>query len=134
MTSHSAAALRQGPAGSTRPVPPAAERGATVIPDKVVARIAARAAQEALATLPAAPAAPAALTSPHASATTGGGAARLRLALDLPYPLDLAGAARHVQHHVRERVARLTGMHVTEVTLAIEHLAAADGPEHRRVR
>ncbi|MFC9817169.1 Asp23/Gls24 family envelope stress response protein [Streptomyces virginiae] len=134
MTSHPAAALRQGPAASARPVLLAAERGATVIPDKVVARIAARAAQESLASLPATPAAPVALTSPHASATTGGGAARLRLTLDLPYPLDLAGAARHVQHYVSERVTRLTGMHVTEVTLAIEHLAAADGPEHRRVQ
>ncbi|MFJ6784421.1 hypothetical protein [Streptomyces yangpuensis] len=105
-----------------------------MIPDKVVARIAARAAQEALATLPATPAAPSALTSPHASATTGGGAVRLRLTLDLPYPLDLAGAARHLQHHVSDRVTRLTGMHVTEVTLAIEHLAAADGQERHRVQ
>ncbi|MFC9818023.1 hypothetical protein ACFVJM_38910 [Streptomyces virginiae] len=102
-----------------------------MIPDKVVARIAARAAQEALAVLTDTPAA---LSAPRASVTAGGGTARLRLTLDLPYPLDLASASRHMQHHVSERVTRLTGMHVTEVTLAIEHLAAADGPEHRRVR
>ncbi|MFE5491784.1 Asp23/Gls24 family envelope stress response protein [Streptomyces virginiae] len=130
MTSQSAA----DPAGSSRPALPAAERGATVIPDKVVARIAARAAQEALAVLTDTCAASAALSAPRASVTAGGGAARLRLTLDVPYPLDLAGASRHVQHHVRERVTRLTGMHVTEVTLAIEHLAGADGGEHRRVR
>ncbi|MGW6785145.1 MULTISPECIES: Asp23/Gls24 family envelope stress response protein [unclassified Streptomyces] len=130
MTSHSAA----GPAGSTSPVLPAAERGATVIPDKVVARIAARAAQEALAALTDTPVASAARPAPRASVSAGGGAARLRLTLDFPYPLDLASASRHVQHHVSERVARLTGMHITEVTLVIEHLAGADGLEPRRVR
>ncbi|WP_240804236.1 hypothetical protein [Streptomyces sp. A0592] len=64
----------------------------------------------------------------------GSGTARLGLTLDLPYPTDLAGASRHVQQYVGERVAHLTGMRVTEVTLAIEHLAPAAGPEHRRVQ
>lgn len=124
--------------GATDPaqpaVLPAAERGATVIPEKVVARIAARAAKEALAAHAGTSAGHAKLAAPHASATIGSGSARLRLTLDLPYPTDLAAASQQMQHYISERVAHLTGMHVTEVTLAIEHLVAADGREHRRVQ
>ncbi|MFJ8659709.1 hypothetical protein [Streptomyces sp. NPDC093795] len=54
--------------------------------------------------------------------------------MGLPYPTDLATASRQVQHYISERVARLTGMRVTEVTLAIEHLVSADGQERRRVQ
>lgn len=113
---------------------PAAERGATVIPDKVVARIAGRAAQEALAALMDTPAARAGPAAPRASVSVGGGAARLRLNLHFPYPMDLVAAARHVQHYVSERVAGLTGIRVTEVTVSIEHLSPADDLEHRRVQ
>ncbi|MEU3726054.1 Asp23/Gls24 family envelope stress response protein, partial [Streptomyces sp. NPDC031705] len=52
MTTPAAPAPPGEPAGTApadRPAVPAAERGATVIPDKVVARIAVRAAREALA-------------------------------------------------------------------------------------
>ncbi|MFD9302874.1 Asp23/Gls24 family envelope stress response protein [Streptomyces sp. NPDC060048] len=113
-------------------VPPA-ERGATAIPEKVVARIAARAAKEALAAHITS-AAQAKLAAPQASATIGSGSARLRLTVDLPYPADLATTSRQVQHYISERVAHLTGMRVTEVALAIEHLVSADGQEHRRVQ
>lgn len=115
------------------PLPPA-ERGATVIPEKVVARIAARAAKEALAESTDTSAAPAQLSAPQASATVARGSARLGLTLELPYPADLALASRGVQHYVSERVAHLTGMRVTEVTLAIERLVPGDGSERRRVQ
>lgn len=128
------AADSPGGAAATRPVLPAAERGATVIPEKVVARIAARAAREALATHTDTSAAHAELAAPHASVTVGSGTARLGLTMDLPYPIDLARASRHVQHYVGERVARLTGMRVTEVTLAIERLVPSNGLEDRRVQ
>jgi uncharacterized alkaline shock family protein YloU len=104
-----------------------------VIPEKVVARIAVRAAQEALAEHAATSPLHAELAAPHASATVGGGTARLGLTLDLPYPTNLADASRAVQNHVGERVAQLTGMRITEVTLAIEHLVLSEGLEHRRV-
>ncbi|OKK22884.1 hypothetical protein AMK16_00860 [Streptomyces sp. CB00455] len=120
------------PAGAA--VLPPAERGATVIPEKVVARIAARAAQEALVKHTATSGARAKPAAPRASATVGGGTARLGLTVDLPYPADLATVSRQVQHYVSERVAHLTGMRVTEVALAIEHLVPADGPGRRRVR
>ncbi|MEU9299646.1 Asp23/Gls24 family envelope stress response protein [Streptomyces sp. NPDC048269] len=132
MTSQPAPAVPGGAAGATRELLPAAERGATVIPDKVVARIAARAAREALHGQ--AGTADMKLAAPHASVAVAGGSARLGLTLDLPYPADLAGTAREVQHYVGERVAQLTGMKVTEVTLTIEHLVPSAGPEHRRVQ
>ncbi|MFF5447978.1 Asp23/Gls24 family envelope stress response protein [Streptomyces sp. NPDC012888] len=130
MTSPRAAAPPAAPAAV-----PAAERGATVIPEKVVARIARRAAQEALAHYAAtAPARSAPLARPRAEAAVTDGTARLGLTLELPYPADLARTCRAVQEHVSERVGELTGMRITEVTLVIEHLVLAGGPEHRRVR
>jgi uncharacterized alkaline shock family protein YloU len=134
VTTQPGAALPGAAAPTQAAVLPAAQRGATVIPEKVVARIAARAAKEALAAHTGAPAARAKLAAPHASATIGSGSARLRLTVDLPYPADLATASRQVQHHISERVAHLTGMRVTEVTLAIEHLVSADGQKDRRVQ
>ncbi|MFE5809382.1 Asp23/Gls24 family envelope stress response protein [Streptomyces sp. NPDC056491] len=134
MTPHPEAALQGGAAAPTRSALPAAERGATVIPDKVVARIAARAAKEALATHTDTSGAHAKLAGPRASVTVGSGTARLGLTLDLPYPADLADVSRRIQQYVSERVAHLTGMRVTEVTLAIEHLVPADGLERRRVQ
>lgn len=113
---------------------PAAERGATVIPDKVVARIAARAAREALAGQTGVPPARLGLAALRSSAAVSSGSARLGLSLDLPYPIDIAGASREVQHYVGERVAQLTGIRVTEVTLAIQHLVPSGGLEHRRVQ
>ncbi|MEW2135362.1 Asp23/Gls24 family envelope stress response protein [Streptomyces sp. NPDC005409] len=124
--------LPGGAADATPALPPAAERGATVIPDKVVARIAARAAREALHRQ--AGTTHTGLAAPRASAAVAGGSARLGLTLDLPYPADLAGAAGEVQQYVGERVAQLTGMNVTEVALTIEHLVTPDGSGHGRVQ
>jgi uncharacterized alkaline shock family protein YloU len=124
-----------GEAGAAaRALVPAAERGATVIPDKVVARIAARAAREVLAGQMGVPPARLALAAPRSSVVVSSGSARLGLSLDLPYPIDIAGASREVQHYVGERVAQLTGIRVTEVTLAIQHLVPSGSLEHRRVQ
>ncbi|MFD3699652.1 Asp23/Gls24 family envelope stress response protein [Streptomyces sp. NPDC058646] len=113
---------------------PAAERGATVIPDKVVARIAARAAREALAGQTGATPARLGLAAPRSTVAVSGGSARLGLSLDLPYPIDIAGASREVQHYVGERVAQLTGMRITEVTVTIQQLVPSGGLEHRRIQ
>lgn len=133
MTPQPAPAAAREVSGTSRPVLPMAERGATLIPDKVVARIAVRAAQEALATQTDTSAVHVKLAAPHASVTTGGGTARLGLTLEMPYPMDLATASRQVQQYVSDRVARLTGMRITEVTLAIERLVPAEGLVQRRV-
>jgi hypothetical protein len=121
-----------GPPGQDHGLPPPAERGATVIPDKVVARIAARAARTAQAQRAALP--PGATAAPGASAATHGGSARLGLSLDLPYPTDIPSVSRHIQRDVAERVAGLTGLHVDEVTVTIRRLVPAGDLDRRRVR
>lgn len=116
-----------------RPLIPAADRGATTVSDKVVARIAARAAHEALTTQNAAPPAQLGLAAPQSAVSVGNGAARLALSLDLPYPVDLAEASRELQHYVSDRVAHLTGLSVTEVALTIQHLIPSGRLDHKRV-
>jgi hypothetical protein len=127
------------PGGSSPPstpaadLPPPAERGATVIPDKVVSRIAAQAARTAQSRRAAVPpdrdrpAPPAATSAIHA------GAVRLHLSMDLPYPADIAEVCERIRHDVAALVTRLTGLEVTEVTLTVRRLLAA-GADRGRVR
>jgi uncharacterized alkaline shock family protein YloU len=119
--------------GSGRGLPPPAERGATVIPERVVARLAARAAREALARQLGAPPAHRGLAVPRASATTGKDSARLGVSLDLPYPIDITRASRQIRQDIAERVAQLTGLHVGEVTLTVLRLVPDGGLESGRV-
>ncbi|MER7982772.1 Asp23/Gls24 family envelope stress response protein [Streptomyces sp. NPDC095817] len=128
-----AATSADRPDQGSRPPIPAAERGATTIPDRVVARIAARAAREALTTQNTASPAHLGLAAPQSAVSVGKGAARLALYLDLPYPVDLVDASRELQHYVSERVAQLTGLRVTEVTLTIQHLIPSGRLDHQRV-
>ncbi|MFZ3469438.1 hypothetical protein ACODT3_29840 [Streptomyces sp. 4.24] len=100
-----------------RPAPPrvaAAERGATRIADRVVAKIAARAAREALAGTGAAP--------PHATVTVHHDIARVRVALELAYPSDLAAQCANVRRQVALRVEEYAEMAVPEVDIDIERL------------
>ncbi|WP_051370464.1 hypothetical protein [Streptomyces sp. 142MFCol3.1] len=60
--------------------------------------------------------------------STHEGTAHLALSVDLPYPTDIAGACRHLQREVADRVAQLTGLHISAVTLIIRRLATADRP------
>ncbi|MEV6318830.1 Asp23/Gls24 family envelope stress response protein [Streptomyces sp. NPDC051776] len=122
-----------GDAGAGGRLPPPAERGATMIPEKVVARIAARAAREALLRQPAPPPVRRVLAEPRSSVVVHRGAARLGLTVDLPYPIDIADASRRMQEHVAQRVAQLTDLRVTDVTLVIGRLVSAESQEGRRV-
>lgn len=115
-------------------LPPPAERGATIIPDKVVGRIAAEAGRVAQRNRAAVPQDRDPGAAPSASVVSHAGAVRLRLAVDLPYPTDLARVCEQIQHDVGDRVAQLTGMRVDEVTLTIRRLLTAPGPGRRRVR
>ncbi|MFF4652931.1 Asp23/Gls24 family envelope stress response protein [Streptomyces sp. NPDC001380] len=116
------------PAGAG--LPPPAERGATVLPDRVVARVAGRAAHEALTRRWGAAPDRLGLNGPGAEVSVRGGEARIALGVDLPYPVDIAGEARALQDAVARRVADLTGLRVGEVTLTVRRLvprgAAAD--------
>ncbi|MGW7548723.1 Asp23/Gls24 family envelope stress response protein [Streptomyces sp. NPDC054770] len=115
-------------------LPPPAERGATVIPDRVVARIAAQAARTAQSRRAAVPPDRDAPAAPAASAATRTGSVRLHLAMDLPYPADLPRICERIQHDVAEQVAHLTGLQVREVTLTVRRLVTAAGANRGRVR
>ncbi|MFD8004410.1 Asp23/Gls24 family envelope stress response protein [Streptomyces mirabilis] len=122
-----------GPPGDTRrplTAVEAAERGATRIADRVVAKIAAQAAREALDPLP-----PDAVP-PHATVVVHHESARVRLHLELGYPSDIGARCNAVRRHVAERVDALTGMEVPEVTVHVErlHLVPATAAAQGRTR
>lgn len=119
---------------SAGPLPPPAERGTTLVPDRVVAKIAARAAREALEKRFDAPPGRLGLGTPKASASVRGGSARVALALDLPYPVDIARSVGVLQELINRRVTALTGLAVDEVDLTVRRLVLTDGPDRRRVR
>jgi uncharacterized alkaline shock family protein YloU len=122
-----------GPLGDTRRPPTAveaAERGATRIADRVVAKIAAQAAREALGPLP-----PDAVP-PHATVVVHHQSAHVRVHLELGYPSDIGARCKEVRRHVAERVDALTGMEVPEVTVHVErlHLVPATAAAQGRTR
>ncbi|MEV4739113.1 Asp23/Gls24 family envelope stress response protein [Streptomyces sp. NPDC049555] len=99
-----------------RPVEPA-DRGATRIADRVVAKIAGQAAREALTgTLPEGH------EPPYAAVDVHDGTARVRVAVELDYPADLAARCRDVRARIVERVRTLAGMEVPEVAVTVERL------------
>ncbi|WP_330456016.1 Asp23/Gls24 family envelope stress response protein [Streptomyces sp. NBC_00820] len=124
---HGSSARGSGP-------PPPAERGATVIRDKAVARIAARAARVAQSRRAALPPDPGGSSAPSAFAAVRTGTVRVRLDLDLPYPTDLPVVCERIQHDVAERVAQLTGLRVGEVTLTVRRLVPSADARRGRVR
>ncbi|MFJ2833315.1 Asp23/Gls24 family envelope stress response protein [Streptomyces sp. NPDC087263] len=107
-----------------------AERGATRIADRVVAKIAGQAAREALEAL-----SPDAM-APHATVVVHHETARVRVSLELDYPCDIGGQCGAVRRHVAERVGALAGMEVPEVAVQVErlHLAQAPGAAHGRTQ
>ncbi|MFT2019576.1 hypothetical protein ACMA1D_27580 [Streptomyces sp. 796.1] len=109
---------------------PAAQRGALSIADRVISRTATAAAREALHDLdhPTATA--------RATAVTRRGSARLNLALDLPYPIDIPATTDAVHHHVARRTEGLVGLPVATVRIRVErlHLPQAEAGDDGRVR
>ncbi|MGW0334011.1 hypothetical protein ACWD0J_19435 [Streptomyces sp. NPDC003011] len=111
-------------------VVPPGERGVTRIADRVVAKIAGRAAHEALGELPqdAGP--------PHATVVVHHETARIRVHLELDYPSDIGARCSRVRRHVVERVGALVGIEVLEVAVQVErlHPARAHGLAQGRTR
>ncbi|MFE3581532.1 hypothetical protein [Streptomyces vinaceus] len=120
---------RSTPPRSTPPRVPPADRGATRIADRVVAKIAAQAAREALAAQragpPSAAGAGAVPGAPHATVTVHHDIARVRVSLELDYPSDLAAQCAAVRRQVVRRVEECASMSVPEVDIDIEHLHSA---------
>ncbi|WP_077192105.1 Asp23/Gls24 family envelope stress response protein [Streptomyces lydicus] len=115
---------------------PAGGRGATSIADRVVAKIATRAAREALREE-----SPQARTDAHATVTVHRrddtehfGEARLRIAVELGYPSDIGAQCRAVRRHVTERVKALANMTVPEVAVEVERLRSPLLEGHGRER
>ncbi|MEV0223462.1 hypothetical protein [Streptomyces sp. NPDC050704] len=108
----------------------AADRGATRIADRVVAKIAAHAAREALDVLP-----PDAVR-PHATVVVHHDTARVRVSLELDYPSDIGGQCGAVRRQVSRRVEELAGMSVPEVAVQVErlHSVQARGAAHGRTQ
>ncbi|MGK5732417.1 Asp23/Gls24 family envelope stress response protein [Streptomyces sp. URMC 124] len=116
----------------------AAERGATRIADRVVAKIASQAAREALRGGPGAGAGAGAGVGagagagagalsadgspPHAVVTVHDDVARVRVAVELPYPSDIGAHCGAVRRRIAERVRALAGMEVPEVVVSVERL------------
>ncbi|WP_306322461.1 MULTISPECIES: hypothetical protein [unclassified Streptomyces] len=93
-----------------------AERGATRIADRVVAKIAAYAAREALDRVPDEG------TAPDATVTVRSESARVRISLELEYPADIGAQCGAVRRQVSQRVRDLAGMEVPEVIVQVERL------------
>ncbi|MET7734499.1 Asp23/Gls24 family envelope stress response protein [Streptomyces sp. NPDC005402] len=130
----------RGPLTATA-VPPA-DRGATRIADRVVAKVAGQAAREALGKLPAEAEPPYAtvVVLPHSRVRSNGGTptavVRVRVHLELDYPCDIGTRCREVRQQVGERVVALVGMEVSEVSVQVErlHPAQAHGAAKGRTR
>ncbi|GAA3800352.1 hypothetical protein [Streptomyces chiangmaiensis] len=125
------------------PTPPGvvapAERGATVVADLVVAKIAAQAAHEALGPLPPEAAPPQATVvvqhpalDPARAGESPMGTARVQVCLELGYPSDIGGQCGAVRRRVIERVGALAGMEVHEVAVQVARLHP--GPAHGRTQ
>lgn len=108
----------------------AAERGATRIADRVVAKIAAQTAREALGKVPEGG------KAPRATVTVHHDRARVRVILELGYPSDIGGQCGAVRREVAQGVRTLAGMDVSEVAVHVErlHLAPALRGERGRIR
>ena len=112
------------------------ERGVTDIADRVVERIAGRAAAEVADVLPPPRTGLSRVTGsavdPAVDAHVDGSAVRLDIRLSVRYPAPIRTVARRVQNAVRSRVEKLTGLDVTAIT--VEVVAAPMGrPEPSRV-
>jgi uncharacterized alkaline shock family protein YloU len=108
----------------------AGERGVTTIADRVVAKIAARAAREALDRVPEGG------NAPHASVTVHHGSARVQVGLELDYPSDIGFRCGAVRQRVAQRVHGLAGMEVAEVVVQVErlHSVHSRGADRGRIR
>ncbi|SEB63921.1 Uncharacterized conserved protein YloU, alkaline shock protein (Asp23) family [Nocardioides exalbidus] len=114
----------------TAPVP-AAERGRTVIADKVVERVASIATSEIEAVIDTRTGWTKLIRKglPHAEAVVAGGTSKITVEVAATWPTPLDRVAAQVREHVTRQVADLTGVTVTRVDVTVAdvvHLEAAD--------
>ncbi|MFG3053912.1 hypothetical protein ACGFZP_23565 [Kitasatospora sp. NPDC048239] len=95
-------------------------RGRLRVADRVYARIAARAAREALDDAWSGRAERG--RPPRVSVAAPGSTVTVRVAVELPFPADLARLAGTVRDRIAEQVGGLTGTRVAEVVVVVERL------------
>ncbi|MEU5422786.1 Asp23/Gls24 family envelope stress response protein [Streptomyces sp. NPDC001407] len=105
----------------------AAERGATHIADRVVAKIASQAAREALRGTEPGAGDPEGedRRPPYATVAVRDDSARVRVSVELGYPSDIRAQCGAVRRRITERVGELAGMDVPEVAVTVERLHSA---------
>ncbi|MFF7049588.1 Asp23/Gls24 family envelope stress response protein [Streptomyces griseorubiginosus] len=130
-----------------RPGVPRGERGATIVTDRVVAKIAARVAREALSRFTeSAGHVPSGHRTPHVSTslrraperTSAGrdaesaagrqavlGEARLHITVELGYPSDIGAQCAAVRREVTERIRAWAGMEVSDLAVSVGQLHSA---------
>ena len=139
------------PSAELEPAVGRTERGTVTISDRVVQKVAARAAIEIEDAGAAAPrilgrslaglanASPAGIRStsldalPKANADVDGSLVALDLQLSVRWPASIPGTTRKVRDHVSARVTELTGLTVTEVQIQVIDLVT-DLPAPPRVK
>ncbi|WMX49048.1 Asp23/Gls24 family envelope stress response protein [Streptomyces roseicoloratus] len=104
----------------------ASARGATTVADRVVAKIAARAAREALDSVPRDG------RGPQASVVVHRDVARVSVSVELDYPADIGRQCGAVRGRVRHRVETLAGIEVHEVAVHVERLHSAHTAHDRK--
>lgn len=117
-------------------LPSAAGRGATTIADEVVVKIATLAARECSEST-SAPTPMGKLTGrslPSADAVVANGRARLRMRIAVQWPTPLGEAAALVRERVSQRVSELTGLHVDDVDIEVDHVVLGPDPTVRRIQ
>ncbi|MGW1673796.1 Asp23/Gls24 family envelope stress response protein [Streptomyces sp. NPDC002324] len=130
-----------------RPGVPRGERGATIVTERVVAKIAARVAREALSRFTeSAGHVPPGRRTPHVSTsvrraperTDAGrdadsaagrqavlGEARLHITVEIGYPSDIGAQCAAVRREVTERIRAWAGMEVSDLAVSVEQLHSA---------
>jgi hypothetical protein len=109
-------------------------RGATLIPENVVARLTAQVAREALREQTDASPDLLGLGVSRSTATVHHGSARIAVSLDLPYPIDIARACGEIQHYITEHVSHLTGLRIGDMTVSVHRLVPYESRHRGRVR
>ncbi|GAA3005322.1 Asp23/Gls24 family envelope stress response protein [Streptosporangium longisporum] len=103
---------------SGRPAVPAEQRGRTDISDRVVSRIATRAAGEVARVRKVGERGPLSFRG-GTRATVDGELTTLRLDVTVDYPAPLREVAQQVRSHVAERIMALTGLYVGHIDIDV---------------
>lgn len=113
---------------------PAAERGTLDVKQRVVQRIAERAAQEIEGTVAASHSGLRALTDRSSvSVRMLGGRAWIDLTVDATWPCEATAVGEHVREHVHRRTNELSATHVERVDVTVRLVDAADDTRRRVV-